>query len=310
MTVTIAPPPLALPPEPAAELRPTAARPAPTTPAEIADHLVARLDARDRREAASPESIHRRSFNERFSGRAVDLGRVGRSSLSPPVISAIGSVDTNGDRRVQGAEVDRLFTRLNHYDQDGHPDTMRLSRDGRPLAMGRILDVLTESAAPATAPAPSSSSALHAKLHAWYRQRPNYDRVRAAVGGTRNMCAMFVTTALEKSGALTIPSGTRYPGYDDDGVPKHVRAWAPSLANYLENVKGWQRVYGFAAMKPGDLLFTHGAEGTYNHVMMLDSWIDQGAGLARVIDNQGFMHARHLSGASGQSKVAYAVRAP
>jgi hypothetical protein len=309
MTVTIAPPPLALPPEPAAEVRPTAARPAPSTPTEIADHLIARIDAR---EASAPASIHRRAFVERFSGKAVDLGRVGRSSLAPPVVSAIGSVDADRDGRVQGAEVDRLFTRLNHYDQDGHPDTMRLSRDGRPLAMGLILDVLSEASAPAPAPAPApaASSALHAKLHAWYGQRANYDRVRAAVGSTRNMCAMFVTTALEKSGALSIPAGTRYPGYDDDGVPKHVRAWAPSLANYLENVKGWQRVYGFAAMKPGDLLFTHGAEGTYNHVMMLESWIDQGAGLARVIDNQGFMHARHLSGASGQSKVAYAVRAP
>lgn len=160
---------------------------------------------------------------------------------------------------------------------------------------------------PQSAP-PATHGAQNARLLAWYDRPEAYQDVRRTVGSTRNMCANFVTTALEKSGALTIPWSARLEGYDDDdGVPKSPRVWAPALARYLEEQSGWQRVRSWSEMKPGDLLFTRGAEGTYNHVMVLASWVDQAAGVARVIDNQGFEYERRLD---TRSPVMYGLRSP
>jgi len=301
------PPPLAIIPEPPAEVRIAPERHGASDEAAILAAIGARAEAT--RPAAS---VARDAFVERHERNAIDLRVVGRSGLEPPVLSAIRTADENRDAQIFGrGEADSLFSRLDRWDRDGNPDSLRLRAGGTTLAMGRIVDVLASASREVRpAPAPAQSSAVNETLRTWYSDPSNYDRVLAAIGSRTNMCANFVTTALEKSGALNIPRGTSYPGYDDDGAPKSVRMWAPSLARYLENVKGWQRVYGFSNMKPGDLLFTNGAEGTYNHVMMLHSWANQSSGLARVIDNQGFTHLRSLSGASGQSPVSYAVRAP
>jgi|GEM_PF-5012227 len=147
---------------------------------------------------------------------------------------------------------------------------------------------------------------LTGRLHAWYQNPSNFRAVKNSIRGTRNMCANYITMAMEKSGVLNIPRDTTYVGFDDNHRSS-VRMWAPSLARYLENEEGWQRVYDSRSMKPGDLLFTNGREGTYNHVMMLDSWVDRDNGIARVTDNQGFAYQRKLFGGS-KSPVSYALR--
>ena len=147
---------------------------------------------------------------------------------------------------------------------------------------------------------------LTGRLHSWYQNRSNYQSVRNSIRGTTNMCANYITTAMEKSGVLNIPRDATYVGFGDNHRSS-VRMWAPSLARYLEREEGWQRVYGIRSMKPGDVLFTNGREGTYNHVMMLDSWVDQSRGLARVTDNQGFAYVRNLFGGA-KSPVSYALR--
>lgn len=144
------------------------------------------------------------------------------------------------------------------------------------------------------------------RLHDWYSKPENYARVRNSIAGTRNMCANYITTALEKSGVLNIPRSRRYVGFDDT-TANSVRMWAPSLARYLENEEGWQRVNDVRRMQAGDVVFTDGREGTYNHVMMLDSWVDRANGIARVTDNQGFATERDLFG-GGRSPVSYALR--
>jgi len=120
------------------------------------------------------------------------------------------------------------------------------------------------------------------------------------------MCANYITTALEKSGVLNIPRDRTYVGFDDT-TPNSVRMWAPSLARYMENEEGWQRVNDVRNIKPGDVVFTDGREGTYNHVMMMHSWVDRANGIARVTDNQGFAQERNLYG-GGRSPVSYALR--
>ena len=236
-----------------------------------------------------------------------------------------GPVDGNFGGLTQKAVRD--FQRVNGLQVDGvaGPNTLRAlvrtparagnTPTGDRFEIGSGARPSTASRSGASAPPPvrsaieardAAAGGTTGRLHNWYRQPSNYRTVKNSIRGTTNMCANFVTTALEKSGALSIPRSTRYVGFDDTSA-NSVRMWAPSLARYLENEKGWNRVHNFSAMKPGDVLFTNGREGTYNHVMMLDSWVDQSNGVARVTDNQGFAYTRNLRGGP-KSPVSYALR--
>jgi len=212
--------------------------------------------------------------------------------------------------------LDAAFSRLDRHDRDGSSHSVRLSGE-----VGRAFDVYLSSmkdagSAPTSTPAPpvmpvfDTANHTGARLLDWYKSRVNYDGIVRSFRTRYNMCANFATMALERSGALHIPRGARYVGYDDDGTAKSVRAWVPSLARYLEVEKGWTRIYNTADIKPGDLVVTAGREGTYNHVMMVDSWIDQGSGYARVTDNRAFRYARHLDGGGRYSPMMYALRGP
>ena len=281
---------------------------------------------------AEIRSVERADFVREFKDHALDIAEAAESQPSPGVERALRRADYNGDGRLRGgAEYSRLFTELDRFDNDGSYHSMRISNDGEPNAIGRAYAHLQarrdgSSGAPpvlsaieveaptapnvtevASAPATVEGS-RNRRLLEWYRIPSNYNRVLAAAGGTRNMCANFVTWALEKSGALHIPRDARYVGFDDRW-PSSVRMWAPSLARYLEKEHDFKRVYRSEDMKPGDILFTTGSNGSYNHVFMIESWVDKSAALARVIDNQGFGHTRNLYG-GGYSPTMYALRSP
>jgi hypothetical protein len=275
-------------------------------------------------------SVERSDFIRDFQDRTIAVDTLDSAEVSPAVERAVRRADINRDGQVNGpTESSRLFTELDGFDRDGSYHSMRLSNAGSPNALGRAyahlrahsrqpagpppvrsaIEVRSSRLSPTReiAPAPrTAEGARNRRLLEWYRIPSNYDRVLAAAGGTRNMCANFITWALEKSGALMIPRDTRYVGFDDRHASS-VRMWAPSLARYLERERGFQRVYRSDDMKPGDILFTSGSNGSYNHVFMIESWVSTSAGLARVIDNQGFGHTRSLYG-GGYSPTMYALR--
>jgi len=249
-------------------------------------------------------SLSRGQLHRSLRGRAVKVDDV--AEKMPTVKSALRGADKNADGLIHGRrEVDALFNGLDTFDRDGSYDSIALKKNGERIGLGRVMRAIGAS----TVEAPKAEGgAVNDKLLDWYQQPSAYRAVAGDHSTRTNMCASFVTTALEKSGALPIGRSERYVGYDDDGVPKSVRRWAPSLANYLENEKGFERVYDTKSMRPGDLVFTDGAEGTYNHVMMLSSWVDKDRGDARVTDNQGFEYVRNLHGLDGKSPSRYALR--
>lgn len=255
------------------------------------------------------ETLTREAFVDAGAAERIDVEAVTDAVGDAGVTRAFRWADADRDGWIAPGERSRLFTALDRFDRDGSYDSIRVSKDGAPLALGRILAHVGANSIPAVrARAHAPRGSTNQRLLEWYRQPHNYARVRVAVGGTRNMCAHFLTTALEHSGALSIPRDASYVGFDDRHASS-VRAWAPSLARYLEREQGFRRIHDVRDMRPGDIAFTSGREGSYNHVYMIEGWVDQGRGVARVIDNQGFGHTRQLRGGP-RSPTIYALRSP
>lgn len=260
-------------------------------------------------EVRRAETLTREAFVDAGSAQRVDVDAVTEAVGDAGVTRAFRWADADRDGWIAPRERSRLFTALDRFDRDGSYDSIRVSRDGQALALGRILAHVGAHSVPAPgARAAGPRGTTNQRLLQWYRRPENYARVRVTVGGTRNMCAHFLTTALEQSGALRIPRDARYVGFDDRHASS-VRAWAPSLARYLEREHGFRRIHDARDMRPGDIAFTSGREGSYNHVYMIEGWVDRGRGVARVIDNQGFGHTRRLRGGP-RSPTIYALRSP
>ncbi|MEE2902341.1 MAG: peptidoglycan-binding domain-containing protein [Myxococcota bacterium] len=245
--------------------------------------------------------------------KALQKKLTGLGYRAGPIDGDFGALTTQavrGFQRANGLSVDGIAGRqtisaLLRMQNSSHGDAFEMS--SRPNTATGNSNRSTVSPPVVSAIEPNRATTnLTGRLHAWYQNPSNFRSVRNSIRGTRNMCANYITTAMEKSGVLNIPRTATYVGFGDNHRSS-VRMWAPALARYLEREEGWQRVYGIRSMKPGDVLFTNGREGTYNHVMMLDSWVDKANGIARVTDNQGFAYQRNLFGGS-KSPVSYALR--
>lgn len=151
------------------------------------------------------------------------------------------------------------------------------------------------------------------KLHQFYSQRANYNRVYDNVmrwfGTTTNACVAFASTALRMIG-VNVPQGGIYEG-------EHVSLVTRPFSHYLQNELGWTKFTDPNQIKPGDLVFTVDDPDwpTYPaHVFVFHAWTqrDENEWDALAIDNQGYLIERNLigSGRRNKSPMAYVLRAP
>lgn len=183
------------------------------------------------------------------------------------------------------------------------------------------LDVLRgKKAPPAPAPnivgpgnipwTPANLRGVAGKLLSFYSNPTNYKSVYSQVmswfGTTQNGCVAFISTALRNVG-VPVPKALNGKGYN-------ISTWTAALSEYLEQNLGWRRVSNLRDLAPGDVAFTldlDGSRGIPAHVFMFVGWIDDTSSLARVIDNQGFLHTRDLLGYKGNfTPFQYALRPP
>jgi hypothetical protein len=151
----------------------------------------------------------------------------------------------------------------------------------------------------------------NAKLIAYYKQAAHYRAVKKDVlewhKTTQNGCVAFASTALRHIG-VDVPQDETLDGH---GVSRITLAFS----RWLKERLGWERIDDMADLRPGDVVFTADdpcCEGYPAHVFVFHSWKERKARVARVIDNQGFTHARALVVDDGDdtSPFAYALRAP
>lgn len=149
-------------------------------------------------------------------------------------------------------------------------------------------------------------------LSDWYSQNSNYALVMQDVKGfyppvRYNGCVAFMSAALRRLG-VSLPIASHDPE-------------SPSLvtrpfSNFLEQRLGWIRIRGAHALTTGDVVFTQdnpSHPGYPAHVYMFHSWSNRSLGIARVIDNQDFMHERNINDSSAGfnfTPFAYALRSP
>lgn len=155
------------------------------------------------------------------------------------------------------------------------------------------------------------SSGLSALLLRHYASPENYRKVHAEVmrwfGTTRNACVAFISTALRQVG-VNIPRRLNRQGYN-------ISTWTAALSDYLEADLGWERITGLESLRPGDIAFTLDLDGSTRvpaHVFLFVDWLSESKSLARVIDNQGFLHQRYLNRFNSGSFTPfhYALRPP
>jgi hypothetical protein len=158
-------------------------------------------------------------------------------------------------------------------------------------------------------PRPEHMSGVTTRSVAFYKQRENYDRVKARVldwfGSTVNGCVLFATNSLRLSGT-NIPVTYQIEG---DAITLTTK---PFIRHMLENLK-WTKIEDIDAFEPGDIGVTIDAVGypTYpSHVYTFMGWQDKSKRIAYVNDNQGFMKLRFIDGGATDDKTQYAVRPP
>ncbi len=106
-------------------------------------------------------------------------------------------------------------------------------------------------------------------------------------GTTNNACAAFVSTALRLSGC-------------ERDFP--LILWTATLSEELEK-RGWTRSTDASQLQPGDVVFSDDCghrDGIPNHVYLFAGWKDEQDQIAKVIDNQGFIHGRNIRKGSGR----------
>ena len=158
---------------------------------------------------------------------------------------------------------------------------------------------------------PAAAESTRATLPDQYGSARGYRVIkRAALAWhrtTRYACVAVASTALRHVG-VPVPR----PGPDGTEA---ISRLTKQFAEYLEVELGWTRITDADALQRGDFLFTTDAPccpGYPAHVMVLLGWRDQGAGLARIVDNIGRDHVRPLAGDADrdQDPFAFALRPP
>jgi len=149
-----------------------------------------------------------------------------------------------------------------------------------------------------------------AALIGFYASADNYSRVYRQVmdwfGTTHNACVAFMSTALRNIGVY-IPRELNQKGYN-------ISTWTQAFSEYLEQNLGWQRIVRLTDLQPGDIVFTMDIDntpGTPAHVFLFVDWNDSTETLARIVDNQGFLHTRELSSSTNSATpFQYGLRSP
>lgn len=157
-----------------------------------------------------------------------------------------------------------------------------------------------------------TKQSFNQQLSEWYGQYKNYNTIVQDVKSfypalRYNGCVAFMSAALRRLG-VDIPIASHDPE-------------SPSLvtrpfSRYLEKQHGWMRIHNASALAAGDVVFTRdnpSYPGYPAHVYMFHSWSNKAFGIARVIDNQDFMHERNIYDNDvgfNFTPFAYALRAP
>lgn len=150
------------------------------------------------------------------------------------------------------------------------------------------------------------------RVFSFYVVEENYKKVSDDVfKWTRerkiNMCVAYMSTALRMTGTY-IPRDQKIGGFNVSLVTR-------PFSIYLTQTLKWQKFTSFDDLRAGDVAFTQDGEndpGYPTHTFMFVDWKDRNAGIATIVDNQGFMHDRYMLGDKERDHTpfAYALRAP
>ncbi len=158
-------------------------------------------------------------------------------------------------------------------------------------------------------PKAEHQSGVTTRSVAFFKERENYDKVKARVlnwfGGTVNGCVLFATNSLRLS-------GTNIPVTRQIGGDLVTLTTKPFVRHMLENLK-WKKIVDLDSLQPGDIGVTEDKAGfpTYpSHVFTFMGWKNKAQRLAFVNDNQGFMLERLIDGGAGEDRTQFAVRPP
>ena len=173
----------------------------------------------------------------------------------------------------------------------GSPDEDNLHQDDRVSAPD-------ESSAIENPDVTVTNTNVNAVLFAFYSKFRNYDSVTATVknwfvprfGSLKNSCVAFMSTALRLAG-FQIPELVNDRGESTHTVTK-------PFSDYLEKRLGWTRIKNADSLISGDIVFTKPNDNSSYpaHTYMFHSWVDKTRGTGLVIDNQGFLKSRNITG--------------
>lgn len=133
------------------------------------------------------------------------------------------------------------------------------------------------------------------RLDRYYSSQQGYNRVYRRVmeffGTIKNGCVAFMGEALRQTG-VPVPFDYYVDGYSAAYVTS-------AFAAYLQREEGWKSYTNLSLLEPGDIVFTVATPdwpGVPSHTFMFHKWLNKGALVAQIVDNQGFLHARYLKG--------------
>ena len=97
------------------------------------------------RTGQGPSELSQSDFLKRFQGASIDLDSLGRdNAVSSSVHTALGRADRDGNGRLSGEnELRTAFGVLDTFDRNGRRESIALTRSGRMLALGKVIDAMS-----------------------------------------------------------------------------------------------------------------------------------------------------------------------
>ena len=98
------------------------------------------------RTGQGPTELGQSDFVKRFQGASIDLDSLGRDErVSSSVHTALGRADRDGNGRLSGEnELRTAFGVLDTFDRNGRRESIALTRSGRTLALGKVIDAMSQ----------------------------------------------------------------------------------------------------------------------------------------------------------------------
>ena len=93
-----------------------------------------------------PSELSQSDFLKRFRGASIDLDALGRDvRVSSSVQTALGRADRDRNGRLSGeSELRAAFGVLDTFDRNGRRESIALTRNGRSLALGKVIDSMSQ----------------------------------------------------------------------------------------------------------------------------------------------------------------------